>query len=178
MDRNVVTEADAAARRTTLGGGKNLRGIKQLDSDHYIGRLVKYVPAEAIAVYIALQAQFEQLTKEQHQVAVAWGAFAVIALFMPRYLKKLADVSRVEQILISELAFLGWAASLKGLPFQLEPAALRTIVVMVATFALPGIKLEVLLSLKKQLFGSKSPPGTEADKQTGDARRRNDDKEQ
>jgi hypothetical protein len=84
--------------------------------------LVKYIPAETIAAYIALDNLAKVLPKFSPQVA-EWLAFVGMFAYTWAHLKRIRRVTRPSQVAISLVAFTGWVAGTGGafnsIPFGL-----------------------------------------------------------
>jgi hypothetical protein len=83
-------------------------------ADGYTTRLLKYVPAEVVALFITLDA----LIRSSSEVppAVYWGIFLFCLAATWLYLWRVARVRKPAQLLISTVAFAVWVFALGG-PF-------------------------------------------------------------
>jgi hypothetical protein len=128
MNRMVISERDLKNQPVELS-------IDQLDSrpvvrgsrrkekrapvqtpDHYGDRLIKYIPAEVVILYLTLQSMLQSIP-DSPSLTVSWGVFGfgILATFL--HLSRIAKVTKKRQILISLGAFVVWAFALGG-PFQ------------------------------------------------------------
>ncbi|HEY7724493.1 MAG TPA: hypothetical protein VH880_04115 [Anaeromyxobacteraceae bacterium] len=142
MGRAIVTKADVAKER-----GVALEAVQPGapgEADGYLDRLVKYVPAEVIALYLAVQTAVEGLQRGgQRQV----GGILVFAIFVAGtwfWLKK-TGVARTTQIAISIGAFAVWALATSGGPlaaFDLAADARKWGAVLVPLFTFATAPIE------------------------------------
>lgn len=108
MSRTIVTGMNVPADTPT--------GTKQLPSkpDDYTSRLLKYIPAEVITLYLTLTSILRS-SMDTGQ-ALEWFAFAIGTIATPLYLWRLQKVHKVVQLTLSTGAFIVWAFALGG-PF-------------------------------------------------------------
>ncbi|MDQ6891093.1 MAG: hypothetical protein M3167_00225 [Acidobacteriota bacterium] len=101
-------------------GAGGSQGAGTPSTEDYLGRLVKYIPAEAIALYLA----GIRIVGDQSHDAVGWGIFAACLLLTPFYL---AGATRDpaqgkgplwEQVALATIAFPVWAFNVGGGPFD------------------------------------------------------------
>lgn len=113
--------------------------------DDYLKRLVRYIPAETIAAYIAL----DNLMKVQDKIPKApleWGVLGLMLIYTFFHMKRVRHVSSTSQVLISVGAFLAWAAG-NGGPFDslsFWSPAFGSAAVILATLAIPLIEPDSL----------------------------------
>jgi hypothetical protein len=86
--------------------------------DGYPSRLLKYVPAEVVTLFVALDA----LVRPPADVplAVYWGVFLFCLVGTYFYLWRVAKVRKQTQLLISTVAFAVWVFALGGPFAQLD----------------------------------------------------------
>ena len=114
MDRQITTKKDLTLLKPI--GRRNFKGIpnKQLkeDGENYYSRLLKYIPAEIIGLYITLI----NIINAQSTIEnwVSWTVFFICLIFTPLYLRRVLDVSKITQLLISSLSFVVWAYAIGG----------------------------------------------------------------
>ena len=103
----------SAAGEVELAAGMELAG-KTPQADKYTERLIKYIPAEVIALYLTLDAVIR--SSDTIPVLVYWMIFifGVFATYL--YLWKIEKVDKVIQLTISAGAYCVWVFSLGG-PF-------------------------------------------------------------
>jgi hypothetical protein len=150
MGRAIVTRAEAAAgRRARAGSGAEAVAGAEAPAaagapegpvvDGYLDRLVKYVPADVIAFYLAVQAGVANLPDGQKPFG-AWVVFLAFLAGTWLWLRK-AGVKHRTQLLLSVAAFAVWVFATGGGPLAGTPegralaAAWGPIVVPTFTFA-------------------------------------------
>ena len=107
---------------------------RQIKTDEkYVGRLLKLIPSEVVAAYLAIQG----IVPEESQ---KWGLLVVsLVLFIitPFYLRKVQEVKQVSQVFISSLSFIVWVYCMGG-PFVLfnihEPWIASVLLLLWTTF--------------------------------------------
>jgi hypothetical protein len=82
--------------------------------DDYVTKLLKYIPAEVIALYITLDALAR--SSGETQLQLYWLIFAFGIVVTPLYLWRIQKVHKVLQLLISTVAFFVWVFAMGG-PF-------------------------------------------------------------
>lgn len=85
-------------------------------ADDYTSKLVKYIPSEVVALYIALGSILG--TSDKAGASLYWVVFGVCLVGTGLYLWRVTNVTKVTQIVISVVAFFVWAFALGG-PFEL-----------------------------------------------------------
>lgn len=132
MGREVRTRFDVAAenvriaaRRRAVGGGPAAAAEEAAGAapgageDGFIDRLVKYIPAEVIAVYLPIQAQILAMNDAEFP-RLKWGfLWAVFLLLIPGtalYLRRFQNVTKTVQLAISAAAFVVWVIGTGGGP--------------------------------------------------------------
>ena len=105
--RTIITKNDLkkTSRRDT--GTVNI-------PDNYFSRLVKYIPTEVVALYIALSSLV--VSSGDASSVVFWAILVFGIIVTPLYLWRILKVSKVSQLGISTIAFIIWAFALGG-PF-------------------------------------------------------------
>jgi hypothetical protein len=84
------------------------------NADDYQSRLLKYIPAEVIAVYLTLD---NALRSAKDQIALQswlWIIFGILLVGTPLYLWRVSKVTKKVQLLISTIAFAVWVFALGG----------------------------------------------------------------
>lgn len=86
---------------------------RQIKTDEkYLGRLLKLIPSEIVAAYLAIQG----IVPEESQ---KWGLLIIsLVLFIitPFYLRMVQKVEKISQIVVSSLSLIVWVYSMGG-PF-------------------------------------------------------------
>jgi hypothetical protein len=83
-------------------------------ADGYTSRLLKYVPAEVVALFVTLDALIR--SSDDVRLPVYWGVFLVCLVGTYLYLWRVAKIRKQTQLLISTVAFAVWVFALGG-PF-------------------------------------------------------------
>ncbi len=110
MSRSILTQRDIDA---TL----NTREVAlSKTADDYGTRVLKYIPAEVVTVYIAVQAVIAQSGSVEGSGTLLWIAFGFLLALTPVYLWRVMHVTKPLQLVISTLSFAVWVFSLGG-PF-------------------------------------------------------------
>lgn len=146
MGRAIVTRAEVEARRTQGAGMTEAVVAPAAEAtpaapaaDGYLDRLVKYVPADVIAFYLAVQAGVANLPEAQKPIG-AWAVFLVFLAGTWLWLRK-AGVRHRTQLVLSVAAFAVWVFATGGGPLAASEAgkalsaAWGPIVVPTFTFA-------------------------------------------
>jgi hypothetical protein len=90
-------------------------GAGDLKKDDYLAKLLKYIPAETIAVYTFIDGVIKSLS-QAIPAWILWVVFGVILVLTPVYLYRNQGVRKRTQLGLSALAFAVWVFSLGG-PF-------------------------------------------------------------
>jgi hypothetical protein len=143
MTREVITSRDieARSRRDVKEEGSV---VEPTEADRYRDRLLKYIPAEVVALYVLLQGIVEAGVRPEHRIAIMWGIFIVLVIATWFYLLRVQHVSKVQQLIISTVAFCIWVFALGG-PFKAFPWYLPVygqIVMPIYTFAVAIVEAE------------------------------------
>jgi hypothetical protein len=109
------------------------RQIKQ--NQEFLGKLLKLIPSEIIAAYLAVQGLIPAGSKK-------WGLTIVSLVFLiitPLYLRFVQKVERVTQIVISSLSFIVWLYCLGGpfVSFNLYIGWIASVVLLIWTIFIP-----------------------------------------
>lgn len=125
MAREIVTERDVQRAKIREQGGGELAagGTKpaQKEADSYTERLLKNIPAEVVAAYVA----FAGIIRAAGDGAPGWTRWAVfwfLAIGTPLYLNRVQEVRKPLQLAIATGAFAVWVFSLGDQsPFTTQP---------------------------------------------------------
>lgn len=109
VNRNIFTKAE----RVEFVARENHRTIEP-DSDGYYNRLLKLIPAEAIAFYLALDGIASNM---QNSGLLLWIIFFVSIAGTWLYIVKMTNVKKFFQQIWTVLAFCIWVFVIGG-PFQ------------------------------------------------------------
>ena len=140
MGRRVISSA-ATAAGTNQGSTVN--------GDEYLGRLVKYIPSEIIALYVAVAGVIPTPPNNTDKAAsvthvALWWNFFLCLLLTPIYIwwatRNPNRMFPTVQITLSTIAFAVWVFALGG-PFEhMRPGYVASIVLMFVTFVFGMIK--------------------------------------
>jgi uncharacterized protein (DUF983 family) len=107
--RQIVTGEDIAAAGVGLQTGANSETTSKLESDKYFDRLLKYIPAETVSVYVMAQKGIEM---EHFGSIIVFLIVAAIIVGNWFWLNRALKVTRYSQLIISSLALLVWIYTL------------------------------------------------------------------
>lgn len=126
MGRTVISKKDVAsqlehAQRAAAAGGSLASittgaPIPPQQPDQYRDRLVKYIPADVVAIYLALIGFAKTLPATAPLAKVEWVVFILVLIVSVPWQWKIAKISKWNQVWIGTGAFVIWAISL-GDPF-------------------------------------------------------------
>ena len=110
--RAIVTKKDAEKSflRFQSGGSDE---AKPKDQDKYLARVIKYIPAEVVSIYVAIHQTLEQLKPDIPGIFMLLG-IAGMTVLNYYYLKKVGEIERKSHLIISCFAFLIWVYFLDG----------------------------------------------------------------
>ena len=115
MSRSIITQSDIAANAAARSGVS-----AALAPDGYGSRVLKYIPAEVVAVYIAVQGAIDAAEPTGPNETLLWIAFGILLVLTPVYLWRVAHVTKTLQLVIATISFAVWVFSLGG-PFAFLP---------------------------------------------------------
>lgn len=126
MQRQIVQPTEGAAATGT--------------SDDYKDRLLKYIPAEAIGLYLAIAGIVKSSDEDDLKTALAI-VFFVGLVFTPLYLLRVARVTSKVQLAVSTLAFAVWVFAIGDWFATMDwyGSAGAAIVLIVVTASIPLI---------------------------------------
>jgi hypothetical protein len=113
MGRSIVTDSDVKAVQATRA---LTAGPTDVKPDEYSTRLIKYIPAEVVTIYVFVDGIIKQANDPTSEPLLLWLAFGVILALTPLYLWRVQKVEKWLQIVICTLSFAVWVFSLGG-PF-------------------------------------------------------------
>lgn len=128
MGRTIVTDHDserklqeavekirADAQRGMVAGSPTPRAETP---DSYRDRLLKYIPAEIVAIYLALGGLLKTAPPERTPIqTIEWVVFWIILGVTVPWQIKILKITKWQQVAVGTVAFVFWAVSL-GDPFQ------------------------------------------------------------
>lgn len=118
MGRQIIAGSDLARTRggpaAAPAAPAAAQGAPQ-EKDGYLDRVLKYVPAEVVAVYLATAG----LMAPSKVPWLEWTVFGFMLLMTPVYLRRVLKVTRWQQLVVSTVAFAIWVfAANDGGPFR------------------------------------------------------------
>jgi len=156
MGRQIITEKDLSgfydfdestasskeyAGREEPRDEKDSATINIEGTDDYFNRLLKYIPAEIVGLYLTLA----NITNTQSVAGwISWFVFAICLLLTPLYLWRVLKVLKSTQLIISTLSFVVWSYAIGG-PFEqsgLFNNVFAAILLPIYTVLIPIIKPE------------------------------------
>jgi hypothetical protein len=122
MGRRIITADDAEVLRANMmskmGIGQTDKEVKIVEVDSYFTKILKYIPAEIISGYVAINSIFKSIADVS--TIFQWIIVAAMTLLTGLYIWRLTNEPQkpaaVSQIIISTVAFLVWVFALGG-PF-------------------------------------------------------------
>jgi hypothetical protein len=132
--RTIVNKKSAASATKSLPEPEK--------ADDYLTRLLKYIPAETVAIWTVLSGIVVGAGSAIAIESIMWLIFIVIAILTPLYLWRVAKVTNGLQIAISTVAFVVWVFALGG-PFALYTwynPIYGAILLPIVTFAIPIVQ--------------------------------------
>jgi hypothetical protein len=152
VPRQVLTKKDvgliqhqlqeAAKLRQQMGAVAGAEPIPDIKPDEYKDRLLKYIPADIIAVYLALRSLVDLVKNRAAAPVVYFVIFGIILLVTIPWQRKVAKIRKWQQVWIGFGAFIVWAISL-GEPFTANElgswydAAYGAMLLVLYTFLIP-----------------------------------------
>lgn len=86
------------------------------DTTKYVDSLVKVIPSEFIAAYLAIHtAVISGIENEARQFGVLSFVAVLLLLVLPFYFFKTLNITNISQIIVSCASFLIWVVSLGGI---------------------------------------------------------------
>ncbi len=122
MGRRIITQEDAEVTASMMlskaGTGADKDAIKTPEADSYFTKLLKYIPAEIISGYVAIDAIFKSIddVSDTFQWIVVAALTVLTALYILRLTNEPTKPPAISQVLISTVAFVVWVFALGG-PF-------------------------------------------------------------
>jgi hypothetical protein len=113
MGRTIITHRDIAQIPASREGSP---AKAEPTADDFNSRVMKYIPAEVVAVYVFVDAIIKQSADLESMSVLMWITFIAIFVMTPLYLWKVQKVAKWVQIVICTVAFAVWVFSLGG-PF-------------------------------------------------------------
>jgi hypothetical protein len=117
MSRRIATGTPLSAQEAQRVMATQAEGV----GDDYLARLAKYIPAEIIALYVAMVAAAPQ--SDHHYEVILWVIFGLNAVLVPIYMWIVTsrDPGKKQplwiQVVLATVAFPVWAFAMGG-PFS------------------------------------------------------------
>src|SRR4051812_8124518 len=87
--------------------------------DNFGARLVKYIPAEVITVYLTLDGVIRASSGTSNLTVLKWIIFVLLLAATPFYLYKFANMKKITQVIIATISFAVWVFAVgSGGPFD------------------------------------------------------------
>jgi hypothetical protein len=116
--RQIVKTSDVQQIKSTTTDTDNI--ATGIEVDDYKTRLLKLIPTEIIAAYVAidsvLKGNIVALQAANIYEKLSWIVFGLLFILTPIYLKAITKVNPAAQIIFSTIAFGVWVLTLGG-PF-------------------------------------------------------------
>lgn len=115
MAREVLSIKDIQRLKSSRKGPLSTDAdVATTRKDEYLDRLLKYIPAEVVAVYLLVLELFSKVPAT-NLGTVEWIVFIVFCFILVWYSWKILKIKKVQQIAISFIAFIIWVFTLNGL---------------------------------------------------------------
>lgn len=122
------------------------RSASGQQEDPYLSKVIKLVPADIISVYLGIFNLIKSNASKDHPgTGLQWIFFGAIALLTPFYLRKVAGVKSIKQIIVCEVSFLIWVLCIGGpldgtlIAQQYTPQFIGALIVPLYTLLIPLI---------------------------------------
>jgi len=117
MKRQIVTKKDLQKMKKLADENPTTGSTSILKTeDDILDRVLKYIPAEVVAVYILVEGIILQGKQPKDISGVYWTVFFVLWILTPLYLWRVQKVEKATQLIVSFFAFAVWIFALGG-PF-------------------------------------------------------------
>ncbi len=145
MPRQIITEAEIVKSRSKLLGADEPPAPIPDKPDDYSTRMLKFIPAEVVTVYLALDSLLRTTTDPKINIPLLWwGIFLLLLILTPVYLWRIQNVTKTTQLIITTISFAIWVFSLGG-PFALQPwysPFYGALLLPLYTFIIPLFKID------------------------------------
>ncbi len=120
MAREIISRKDIETLKGTGTEKRNGGTVARGTADLYVDRLIKYIPAEAVACYVFVSGVIARLERAGVRHVIGWSVLVLFCVLTGWYLWRVQKVRKVQQLAISVLSFIVWAFALGG-PFTFFP---------------------------------------------------------
>lgn len=121
MSRRIVTRLSEETRGLESAVARDVIVVKKPEPDDFLGRLIKYIPTEIVALYIAVRGA----VPAGQPVAISWWIAGLAWLLVPIYFwtvtRRGGEPPLVLQILLATIAFPVWVFAIGGTPLTSIP---------------------------------------------------------
>lgn len=94
-----------------------ITGISAMDTDPYKDKLLKLIPAEIVAAFLALKGVLDAAQNVNGIELIQWMVFTGLLIFTPLIYRYIYKVKDVKQHIITAFAFVVWVFTVGG-PFD------------------------------------------------------------
>src|SRR4051812_44607028 len=115
MGRQIISAEDVDRRAGTIVGAERGTGAtsSRPSVDSYADRVLKYIPAEIVALYLAVSHMVKAAATAQNPHLTLWSVIiATLLVTTPVYLRRVERVSSRSQIAVSTVALAIWIFAL------------------------------------------------------------------
>jgi hypothetical protein len=124
MGREIVTKVDVTRIGQQLtqamgAGAGALAAAPGVQEDKYKDRLLKYIPADVVAVYLTLRTLVETVSQPAPTQVLYWVLFGIMLVITIPWQRRVAKIAKWDQVWVGTGAFFFWAVSL-GNPFTAQ----------------------------------------------------------
>jgi hypothetical protein len=143
MGREVITETDVkeAKLRKAAAGALAAKEEGIPTADDYKDRLMKYIPAEVVSLYLFLAGLLRTVNEQDLRAHLEWGVFIISLLMTPLFLRIAQKVKKRHQLGISTASFVIWVLALGGpftqLPYPWYHPIYGALLLPIFTFTIP-----------------------------------------
>ena len=107
--RTIITEKDISKAKAARAPGEAAPSA----GDEYKDRLLKYIPAEVVSVYVFVNGLVQNSTAAD-TTTIIWAVFGLMLIGTPLYLWRIENVTKKVQLGVSTGAFVVWAMAIGG----------------------------------------------------------------
>jgi len=149
MKRSIIVRPKTLIKKddneSEIFGAQRASNIKSDETpDNYLNRLIKYIPAEIIAVYSLIEGILKSNKSNPNIANIYWWVFAILFIMTPIYLFKAQKVKSILHLIISSFSYAVWVSALGG-PFvyldnydPMYPAILMPLYTFAVGFLIPN----------------------------------------
>lgn len=117
LERRMRSVQQQAIRTAEAGAVASSPVLTAEKPDDYRDRLMKYIPADIVAIYLSLLALIKAANPDKTPIiAIEWAIFGIIFVVSVPWQRKVVKIDKWQQVVIGTVAFVLWAITL-GDPF-------------------------------------------------------------